>query len=149
MYEIALKIEGPTSEEGIPLHQVLNSLENFQTILDKTYLVASGKQKVTRKDRDEVYYLNVKEFSKGSLELCFEIFLEGMQLARSMLSGFGPENLWQFTKQAFDFLKLVFTAADNGIKPKYRFKINPEGDFRVHIGDTNYEFKGPVFVIGE
>jgi len=149
MNEIALKIEGPTPGEGIPLHLVLNSLENFQAILDKTYLVASGKQKVTGKDRDKVYYLNVKDFRKGSLEFRFEIVLKGMQTAMSMLPGFGPDNLWQFTKQAFDFLKLVFTAAGNGIKPKYQFKINPGGDFRVHIGDTNYEFKGPVFVIGE
>jgi len=149
MYEISLKIEGPTSEEGIPLHQVLNSLENFQTILDKTYIVAAGKQKVTRRDRDKVYYLKVKEFRKGSLELFFEIFLEGIELAESMLPGFGPENLWQFTKQAFDFLKLVFSAAGKGDKPKYQFNINGGSDFRVQIGDNKYEFKGPVFVIGE
>lgn len=149
MYEIALKIGGPTDEGGIPLHQVLNSMENFQTVLDKTYLAASGKQKVTRKDRDEVYYLNVKEFNRGSIEVCFEIFLQEMQPEKSILPGFGPENLWQYAKQAFDFLKLVFTAAEKGIRPKYQTNINPEGDFRVHIEDERYEFKGPVYVIGE
>ncbi len=106
METFEFKLEGPIFEEGIPIHLVIKAWENFQAIIDKTYLVATESHRLSQKDR-EIYYLRAKEFKRGSFLTNFEIYLGGIQLALPMVGVLGPQNIWDFTKESFNFLKLI------------------------------------------
>jgi hypothetical protein len=140
------KIDGPALREGVPIHLAITALENFQALVDKSYLVFSGSRRMTAKDR-EIFRLVANEFQTGSLLTQFEIVLSGVQIALPFISSFGPQNIWEFTKDSFSFLKLVCGAVQSGEKPTYEF--NNEGDATVHVGDAHHHYHGPVIQIGK
>lgn len=144
--KLEFKIDGPLLKDGVPLHLAIQALDNFHSIIDKTYLVSSGSKKMTSKDRDH-YYLKATEFREGSLLTVFEIALQGVQLSLPVISHLGPQNIWDYTKETFNFLKLVCGAVQKGEKPTYEF--NNEGDANVHIGDINHHYHAPVIQIAQ
>ena len=140
------KIDGPTFKEGAPIHLSVSALDNFQSVIDKSYLVLSGAKRMSPKDR-EIFHLRATNIRQGSLLTEFEIVISGIQLALPFVTTFGPQNLWDYTKDSFSFLKTVCAAVRNGEKPTYEF--NNEGDASVHIGDNHYHYHAPVIQIGE
>ncbi len=44
---------------------------------------------------------------EGHFLQIFEIYLGGIQLALPMVGVLGPQNIWDFTKESFNFLKLI------------------------------------------
>jgi len=140
------KIDGPALRNGVPIHIAVSALDNFQAVVDKSYLVFSGSKRMTARDR-EVFSLLASNFKKGSLLTQFEIILSGVQVALPFVSSFGPQNLWDFTKDSFEFLKLVCNAVQKGEKPTYEFNNN--GDAKVQIGDTHHHYHGSVIQIGK
>jgi len=136
------KIDGPAFKEGAPIHLSVSALDNFQSVIDKSYLVLSGAKRMSPKDR-EIFHLRATNFRRGSLLTEFEIVISGIQLALPFVSSFGPQNLWD----SFSFLKTVCAAVQNGEKPTYEF--NNEGDASVHIGDNHYHYHAPVIQIGK
>ncbi len=146
MSELEFKIDGPILKGGVPIHIAVQALDNFQSIVDKTYLVSSGAKKMTAKDRER-YFLKATEFREGSLLTIFEIALQGVQLGLPLASQLGPQNIWDYTRESFNFLKLVCGAVQNGEKPKYEF--NNDGDASVNIGDTHHHYHGSVIQIGQ
>lgn len=146
MAELEFKIDGPALKDGVPIHLALAALENFQAVLDKTYLVATGGKKMTANDREK-YFLRASEFRTGSLLTVFEVALQGVQLGLPLVSQLGPQNLWDYTRETFSFLKLVCGAVQRGESPEYEF--NNQGDAIVHVGDVHNHYHGPVIQIGE
>lgn len=140
------KIDGPALRNGVPIHIAVSALDNFQAVVDKSYLVFSGSKHMTARDR-EVFSLLASNFEKGSLLTQFEIILSGVQIALPFASSFGPQNLWDYTKDSFSFLKLVCGAVQKGEKPTYEF--NNDGDATVQIGDTHHHYHGHVIQIGK
>jgi len=130
----------------VPIHIAVSALDNFQAVVDKSYLVFSGSKRMTARDR-EVFFLLASNFEKGSLLTRFEIILSGVQIALPFVSSFGPQNLWDYTKDSFSFLKLVCGAVQKGEKPTYEF--NNDGDATVQIGDIHHHYHGPVIQIGK
>jgi len=144
--ELEFKIDGPKFKDGVPIHIAVQALDKFQSIVDKTYLVSSGSKKMMVKDREK-YYLKATEFREGSLLTIFEIALQGVQLGLPLASQLGPQNIWDYTKETFNFLKLVCGAVQKGEKPSYEFNNN--GDATVHIGDISHHYSGPVIQIAQ
>ena len=140
------KIDGPALRDGIPIHIAAASLDYFQAVLDKTYLIAVGSKKMTGRDRN-VFQLRASSFSRGSFLTNFEIILTGAQLALPFIGTLGPQNVWEYTKDTFNFLKVVCGAVQKGEKPHYVFQNN--GDVAVKTGDTVNNYYGPVIQIGE
>lgn len=141
------KLEGPILKENIPIHIAIDSLYNFQSILDKTYLGLKGdKQRLSKKER-QYFQLRAQKFERGSLLTYFEIFLATTQLTLPFFTSLGPQSIWDYTKDSFTFLKLIYGAAQIGEQPTYTFHDNK--DFTVHIGDIHNHFHGPVYQIGE
>lgn len=140
------KIDGPAFKEGAPIHLSVSALDNFQSVIDKSYLVLSGAKRMSPKDR-EIFHLRATNFRRGSLLTEFEIVISGIQLALPFVSSFGPQNLWDYTRDSFSFLKTVCAAVQKGEKPTYEF--NNEGDASVHIGDNHYHYHAPVIQISE
>lgn len=140
------KIDGPALREGVPIHIAVTALDNFQGVVDKSYLGFSGAKRMSAKDRD-VFSLLATNFERGSLLTQFEIILSGVQLTLPLVSSLGPQNLWDFTKDSFGFLKLVCGAVQKGEKPSYEF--NNDGDATVIIGDTHHHYHAQVIQIGK
>jgi len=91
------KIDGPAFKEGSPIHISVAALDNFQSVVDKSYLVLAGAKRMSAKDR-EIFYLRETSFRQGSLLTNFEIVLTGIQLDLPFVSHFGPQNFWEYTK---------------------------------------------------
>ncbi len=144
MSELEFKIDGPILKDGVPIHIAVQALDNFQSVIDKTYLVSSGSKKMTAKDRER-YFLKATEFKEGSLLTVFEIALQGVQLGLPLVGQLGPQNIWDYTKESFNFLKLVCAVVQKGDKPTYEFKNN--GDVIVQTGEVHHHYHGPVIQI--
>jgi hypothetical protein len=140
------KVDGPALKDGIPIHIAAASLDYFQAVLDKTYLIAVGSKKMTGRDRN-VFQLRASSFSRGSLLTNFEIILKGAQLTLPFIGTLGPQNVWEYTKDTFNFLKVVCGAVQKGDKPQYVFENN--GDVTVKTGNTVNNYYGSVIQIGE
>ena len=146
MDKLQFKIDGPALKDGVPVHLAVAALDNFQSIVDKSYLVATGLKKFSPKEREK-FYLKATEFREGSLLTYFEIALNGVQLGLPLITGLGPQNLWDYTTETFDFLKLVCGAVQNNVKPTYVF--NNDGDVEVFAGDIHHHYHAPVIQIGQ
>lgn len=101
------KIDGPALREGVPIHIAVSALDNFQAVVDKSYLVASGSKRMSARDR-EVFSLLASNFDKGSFLTQFEIVLSAVQITLPFVSSFGPKNIRDFTIDSFNFLKVVW-----------------------------------------
>lgn len=146
MEELQFKIDGPALKEGVPLPVAISALSSFQSIVDKTYLVTTEKSRITASEREK-FYLRATEFKQGSLLTYFDIALQGVQLGLPLVSSFGPQNIWDLTKDTFSMLKTVCGAVQGGKKPTYEF--NNDGDVDLRIGDEHHHYHGPVFQIAQ
>ncbi|BBO76053.1 hypothetical protein DSCW_34700 [Desulfosarcina widdelii] len=95
MEEFSLKLEGPIFQEGVPIHIAIKAWDNFQSIIDRSYLVATDSLRIGTKEREK-YYLRASTFEHSSFLTNFEIFLAGTQLALPFISTLGPQNLWVY-----------------------------------------------------
>lgn len=146
MEELVFKIDGPTLKKGVPIPLAISALSNFQSIVDKTYLVATESKRITATEREK-FYLRATEFKQGSFLTYFEIALQGVQLGLPLVSSYGPQNIWDLTKDTFIFLKTVCDVAKKDETPHYEFNNN--GDVTLRIGDEHHHYNGPVFQIGK
>ncbi|ELV7515498.1 fructose 1,6-bisphosphatase [Photobacterium damselae] len=146
MSEMQFKINGKKLEHGVPIHIAVAALDQFQRIVDKSYLGITGSKRITAKEREK-YFLQATEFKHGSFLTYFDIALQGVQLGLPLVSAYGPQNLWDATKDTFNFLKTVCSAVQNGQQPTYEF--NNDGDAKVTIGNEVHNYHGTVIQIGK
>lgn len=146
MSEMQFKIDGNKLKDGVPIHIAVAALDQFQRIVDKSYLGITGSKRITAKEREK-YFLQVTEFKHGSLLTYFDIALQGIQLGLPLVSSYGPQNLWDATRDTFNFLKTVCGAVQSGVQPKYEF--NNDGNAIVKIGDEVHHYHGTVIQIGK
>jgi len=146
MEEMQFKIDGPLLKQGVPIPIAVAALENFQGILDKTYLVTTNTRRITAQEREK-FYLRATEFKHGSFLTYFEIALQGVQLGLPLVSNLGPQNVWDLTKDTFGFLKTVCGAVQQGKEPVYKF--DNDGDVHLQIGDQHHHYHAPVYQIGQ
>ena len=145
MNNLQFKIDGPILKEGVPLYIALNTLDNFQSIVDKSYLVSTNSKRISSKDRER-YFIKVKEFRQNTLTTFFDIVIQGVQLTLPLFAALGPQNIWDYTVETYKFLKLVCNAVQNGRQPQYEFNNN--GQTTVRIGNEVHNYYAPVFQIG-
>ena len=120
----------------------LNSSEQNALLLHEVlHMALLHCIRIGSRDR-EIFRLVASEFQTGSFLTQFEIVLSGVQMTLPFVSSFGPQNIWDFTKDSFNFLKLVCGAVQKGEKPRYEF--NNDGDVKVHVGDTHHHYHGSV-----
>lgn len=146
MEEFTFKLEGPIFQEGVPIHVAIKAWDNFQSIIDRTYLVATDSQRVGAKEREK-YFLRAKSFEHSSFLTNFEIFLAGTQLVLPFLGTLGPQNLWEYTKETFNFIKLI--CSRNEDSEQVKINVQDSQNTIVQIGDTQHHYHGPVFQIAE
>jgi len=139
-------MDGPVFEEGIPLHVALSSLQEVQSIFDKTYLVLTGGKRFSQRDREH-FQLRTYSVKNGSLESDIQIVLESAQYAIPVIASIAPADIWALTKQGFDFLRYIYALSSEGKVPTYQ--LNGNGTINVQHGDNIQVFNGPVVQVGE
>jgi hypothetical protein len=144
---IRFYMNGPAFEKDIPLHLMLATLHDFQSILDKSYLGLMGRKRMSKDDRLK-FQLKSPGIKQGSVESAFDIVMAGTQAFMPFYSAVGPSGIWDYTKTTFEWLTAVFDKFKAGEKPTY----SADGDKSVMMVDnsqhtTNYY--GPVVQIGE
>lgn len=148
MEEMQFKIDGPVFKAGVPIPIAVSALDSFQGVVDKSYLFVTDNNRITSREREK-FYLRATEFKQGSLLTYFEIALQGVQLGLPLVSSFGPNNIWELTKDTFAFLKTVCGAVQQGKEPLYQFNNEGNGTLNVQIGDQHHHYHAPVYQIGQ
>ncbi|MCX5820248.1 MAG: fructose 1,6-bisphosphatase [Deltaproteobacteria bacterium] len=146
MENFEFKLDGPVFREGVPIHLVIKAWDNFQSVVDKTYLTMTESQRISAKDR-EAFFLRASQFERGSFLTKFEIVISGVQFAMPFISTLGPQNLWEYTKETFNFLKLICSLKSTEDKPRVEISNSQQVSFQ--IGDNHYQFNGPIYQIAE
>jgi len=146
MENFTFKLEGSIFQDGVPIHVAIKAWDNFQSIIDKTYLVATESHRIGPKEREK-YYLRATTFEHSSFLTHFEFFLAGTQLVLPFLGTLGPQNLWEYTKETFNFLKLICTHKEDAQSVK--IDVKDSQNTIVQIGDIRNHYHGPVFQIAE
>lgn len=139
-------MEGPIFEEGIPLPIALSSLQDVQSIFDKTYLVLSGGKKITKRDRD-IFYLKTFDIKHGSLESDLQVVYEVAQYTLPVIAAYAPNDILSLTQQSWEFLKYIYGLASKGEKPMYEAKDN--ATINVYNGDNIKVYNAEVVNIGK
>jgi hypothetical protein len=136
---ISLRIEGPILENNIPLDIALDSLTAFQNIVDKSYLALSKGQRIGKKTREE-FRITFTKIEKGSLDVDLNIDMIqaaviAAQITMPFVTNLTPKEIWNLTKNAFNYLKFVLESINKGKLPTY----NQTGDgmLLVNNGDGN------------
>ncbi|MBW1650319.1 MAG: fructose 1,6-bisphosphatase [Deltaproteobacteria bacterium] len=143
MENFYFKLEGPIFQNGVPIHVAIKAWENFLAIIDNTYLIATNLQKISNKEREK-YYLKALTFKHSSFHTNFEIVCSGSQLVLPLIGFLGPQNLWEYTKEAFNLLKLMSISNKNA-----KIVIKNNQNTVVNTGDTTIHYHGPVYQIAE
>ena len=146
--EIVFEMDGPAFEAGIPIHTMLSGFSEVQGILDKTYLVLAGRHRMTREERSR-FFLRAHRIARSSFHSDIDIVFAVGQVALPFMGTLGPAGIWEYTKQSYEFLKLVFEALKSGIQPQYSFTGHDNSTLTVNTGTINNTFHAPVFQIAQ
>lgn len=112
---ITFKIEGPTIREEYPLYEVIHILEDFHSILDHSYLVLAGKNRMTHTERQYFKILSTRA-KAGSLIHDLKLVSEVAEPLLPFIPQLTSSGIWQSAKAAFDFLKFVASLHRDGKK---------------------------------
>lgn len=145
MDEFKFKMQGPLLDKGIPLHVALSSLQDVQSIFDKSYLVLTGGKIMNQKDREQ-FYLNTYNIQHGCLESDLKIVLDLAQHSIPVLTAHAASDIWGLTQKGWGFLKYVYELAEQGRQPTYQ--ANQEGSIIVINGNDNQVFAREVVDVG-
>jgi hypothetical protein len=89
-----------------------------------------------------------KGITHGSAEAELGVILTGVQTAFPFFSALGPTGVWEYAKQTFDFLKLIYSAMKAGNQPTYSWS-GDNSQFQVNTGTQTNTYNGPVYNIGQ
>lgn len=142
---LELVIKGPVFEEGLPIPLTIKTLEAVQGIFDRAYLELALKRKMSAQERS-LFFLRSNGIQRGSLFTELGLAFSAAQPLLPFVSNLGPHGVWEYTKQTFDFLKLVFGQKKEGAP--VTVTLNGDGStVNVNTGSQTFTFNGPVFNI--
>ncbi|RYD07194.1 hypothetical protein N752_01010 [Desulforamulus aquiferis] len=137
---ITFKMTGRQFDDGFNLYYILRTLENFHTIIDKSYLTINNKKKMSEKDRD-ILRVRAFSFEKGSFITNISIdILAATQIVLPYFFSLTPNEIWQLILQGYDYLTFVLKA----LSKNENIRIEPSGqDNQVNVinGDNNQVIK--------
>lgn len=143
--ELEFVMNGPVFNNGLPIPLTTKSLDSIQGILDRSYLVLANKQRMSAQERS-LFYLRSQGIQRGSLISTLGLVFTATQPALPIISNLGPTGVWEYAKQAFEFLKIIFEAKKRG-EP---ITVTQSGDgstVNVNTASQSFTFNGPVYHI--
>lgn len=141
------KMEGPIFDSAIPIPIMVDALGHVQGVIDKAYLGLTGRSRLTKEERAS-FFLATPDVRRSSLLAELGIVLSGLQPTLPIIGAFGPTGIWEYAKQTFEFLKLVFEAAKSDQQASYTFSAE-QSVMHVNTGSQTQVFNAPVFNIAQ
>lgn len=145
--DLYFKMEGPAFERGIPVPVMVDALNHVQGILDKAYLGLVDRKRLSKEDRSH-FFLQTQKVTRSSLFADLGVVFTGVQTVLPLFGTLGPTGIWEYTKQAYEFLKLVFEAVKNKQSVSYEWNAD-RSVLHVNTGTQTQIFNGPVFNIAQ
>lgn len=116
---VTFKIDGPVIKDPYPLHEVIAILDDFHSIVDQSYIVLSGKARLTRAERLNFRILASRPRTGSyiqNLQILYDI-AEPLLPIVPLVPQLTSSDIWKSTKAAYDFLKAVISLRRNGKDP--------------------------------
>lgn len=142
---VQLEMHGPIFEPGLPIPLVIKSLESVQSIVDKSYLVLAGKNRLSSQDR-ATFFLRSQGIQHSSLTTDLEFLLSIAQPVLPFISNLGPIGIWEYAKSAWEFLKFVLEQRKIGSGVSIG-SIGDNNTFTVVAGNQSHTYMAPVYNI--
>lgn len=144
---LSLSISGPAMdiEGGYELNYLTDTLNGFESIVEKTYLFSTGRSRMNEDDRENLKIV-LKNPRKGSFQADIIIQLYDLSLA---LVPYAIENgpaIWTAIKNTYEYLKLVIDTKKKG--KEISVSNNGDGVQVVVIGNENSTYTFPPYVTG-
>lgn len=143
---IRVEIKGK-EHQSIPLLSVAETFKELNYTIDKSYLVLSGKDKLSKSDR-QLYKIVARDIRSGSVMADLVILIPPLaQTAlafQSVASGLSVKDIWELTKNSFKFLKVIAELRNKGEKttviqhdnPLALSIVNQGGNVIINAGDN-------------
>lgn len=145
MQPLLYDIIGPgVLKDRVPLYEAIGSLREYMNIVDRTYLTLSGKDRLTKREREK-YKIIAYRFEPGSLhiDLAIELY-ELIQLVFPFMMPTGAVGLWELAKATYNFVKTVTELRFKGAEPV----IKEDNSTKYYIiGDNNDIIVNPAITI--
>lgn len=145
---LAIKMEGPVFDQGIPVHLLVAGFSEVQTILDKTYLGLTYRHRMSRDERSN-FFIKTNQVTRGSVYADFDLVVAAGQASFAFISAIGPSTVWDYTKQAYDLLQIVFGVMKADKKPEIAVSANDHSIINVNTGTQTFVFNAPVLAIAQ
>lgn len=143
MEQYKFEMKGNAFDDGDRLDKVAAGLTALQHVFDGQFRALTEKKRLSEQDR-RLLQVRIRRYEDGSFIAHLGACYTGVQAVLPFI--YGVPNIWEATKNAFNFLEAIYKAAHEG----KAVSISQVGDGNTAIttGDTHQVFHGPVYQIG-
>lgn len=137
------EMHGRAFENGDRVDKLAAGLTALQHVFDGNYRAATGRKRISEQDRER-FQIRVSRYEEGSFIAFLGAAYSGFQTSLPLFHD--PQQLWDLTKSAYKFLKVVYELAHK----KKASEITQDGNGNVLVvGDgVQITFNGPVYTVG-
>lgn len=137
------EMKGRAFDDGDRLDKVAAGLTALQHVFDGQFRALTDKKRLSEQDR-RLLQVRIKRYEDGSFIAILGAIYTGVQTVLPFV--YGTPNIWETTKNAFDFLEALYSTAHKG--KEVTISQTDDGNTAIISGDTHQVFNGPVYQIG-
>jgi hypothetical protein len=137
------EMHGKAFEVGDRVDKLAAGLSGLQHIFDGNYRALTGKKRISELDRER-YQVRITNYKEGSFIADIGAVYSGLQTILPLTTD--PQQIWELTKNGFDFLKFLYDLAHAEKQP--RIQQIGDGNVAVVAGNTYNTYNGTVYQVG-
>lgn len=136
-------MNGRAFDNGDRLDKLAAGLTALQHVFDGQFRALTDKKRLYEQDR-QLFQARINRYEDGSFIAYLGLTYTGLQTVLPFVQG--TPNIWEATKNAFDFLKAIHELAHQD--KTVQITQDGTGNTAVTAGDVHINFHGPVYQIG-
>jgi len=137
------EMKGRAFDNGDRLDKVAAGLTALQHVFDGQFRALTDKKRLYEQDR-QLFQARINQYVDGSFIAYLGLTYTGLQAVLPFVQG--TPNIWEATKNAFDFLKAIHELAHQD--KIVEISQDGTGNTAISAGDIHMVFHGPVYQIG-
>lgn len=137
------EMKGRAFDNGDRLDKVAAGLIALQHVFDGQFRALTDKKRLLEQDR-QLFQARITRYEDGSFIAYLGLTYTGLQTVLPFIQG--TPNIWEATKNAFEFLKTIHEFAHEG--KEIQITQDGNGNTAVNTGAIHINFNGPVYSIG-
>jgi len=137
---IVLHISGNELEknEGYNLRYILDSLKDFESLIDKTYLHFENKSRLSDEDKENLS-LRLVDVREGSFIADLAIQMKAIVIPMAPLVAENSDFIWKMVKTSYTYLKTVLGAKKEGKTVNVQIDNSTDSILIVNNGTGNVD----------